>query len=213
MTSDHPDPLPQPDPDAQRALDEEQEWGGGSRTIKLIAGGLAIAFLAFVVLLATRDTATNGPNFDIVGDAAPLVEGVSYTGETYTLETALQNNRSLPPSEQTWTVVNFFASWCTGCIEEHPDLTAFSSRTGPCRTELVGVAINDRQSDVQGFFDRLGGSWPVIVGEGTTEAIIGYGVTAPPETVIIAPNGVVVEKWIGAVDYDDLEAVFERLDC
>lgn len=180
---------------------------------KVIVVVIGLVLFAFVALLATRDIATNGANFDVVGEAAPIIRGVSYEGTSYDLDATLQANRSLPAAEQTWTVVNFFASWCTGCIDEHPDLTAFSNRTGPCNTELIGVAINDRASDVEDFFDRLGGGWPVVIGSEADQAVIDYGATAPPETVLISPNGIVVEKWIGAVELADLEAVFEQVTC
>ena len=110
--------------------------------------------------------------------------------------------------------MNFFASWCIGCIEEHDDLVRFDTRTGPCKTDLIGVAIEDRASAVRKFFDdQGGGDWPVLVGDGTVQAIAGYRVTAPPETVVIAPNGQVIQKWIGAVTTDDLESFFGQMGC
>lgn len=187
---------------------------GTSNTIKIAAAVAGIALLGFIALLAMGNEVSNGPNTDVVGKAAPLLEGASYTGQAYSLEEVLTVNRSgISAADQTWTVVNFFASWCTGCIVEHPDLVDFDGRSGPCTTELVGVAINDRPSDVAKFFGDRGGDWPVLVGDGSTTAIVGYGVTAPPETVVIGPSGVVAQKWIGSVTTEQLEGFFAQMDC
>ena len=53
------------------------------------------------------------------------------------------------------------------------------------------------------FFERLGGDWPVLVGE-TNSTVVDFGVTAPPETVIIAPSGLVVQKIVGKTTYEQL---------
>lgn len=200
--------------DRHDELEFQAAGSGTSNTIKIAAAVVGIALLGFIALLAMGDEVTNGANLDVVGQAAPVLEGASYTGQEYSLEEVLTKNRSgISAADQTWTVVNFFASWCTGCIVEHPDLVAFEGRSGPCTTELVGVAINDRPSDVAKFFGDRGGDWPVLVGEGSTTAIVGYGVTAPPETVVIGPNGVVTQKWIGSVTTEQLEGFFAQVGC
>ena len=142
------------------------------------------------------------------------MRGVSYQGEAFDLDEILAANRSgdLAPGEQTWTVVNFFASWCVGCKEEHDDLVRFDTEgvTGAdgrsCATELVGVTFQDTAEDAEAFFVERGGSWPVLVGETTDREAVAFGVTSVPETVLIAPNGTVARKWIGAVRYDQLAA-------
>lgn len=183
----------------------------GASTIQIATGVVGVVIVAFVILLATRDVQRNGPNFDIVGQPSPPVQGVSYTGESFDLDLVIAENRVTGDrSDQTWVVVNFFASWCTGCVEEHPDLTRLHDDGvvmpdgRSCATQLVGVTFNDKASDVEGFFERLGGDWPVLVGDSTNQTVVDFSVLSVPETVVIAPSGVVVEKFIGAVEYDDL---------
>jgi cytochrome c biogenesis protein CcmG/thiol:disulfide interchange protein DsbE len=205
----------------ERDVDGFDEWGeyddeepGNPRgpSIRVTAGVVGVVVLVFIALLATRQPAENDPSFDIVGEPSPPVSGVSYDGATFDLDAVLTANRELPPEEQTWVVVNFFASWCAPCEAEHPDLIRFDTEGivrpdgTACSTELVGITVRDDADDVTEFFDRLGGDWPVLVGE-TNSSVVDFGVTAPPETVIIAPNGLVVQKVVGQTSYEQLTEV------
>lgn len=193
-------------------FDDEAPGNPRGPSIRVTAGVVGVVVLVFIALLATRQPAENDPSFDIVGEPSPPVAGVSYDGATFDLDEILLANRQLPPEEQTWVVVNFFASWCAPCEAEHPDLIRFD-REGllrpdgtACSTELVGITVRDDADDVADFFDRLGGDWPVLVGE-TNSSVVNFGVTAPPETVIIAPNGLVVQKIVGQTSYEQLTEV------
>lgn len=185
--------------------------GLGSRFsgVQIAAAVVGIVIVAFIVLLATRDVQTNDPNTVAVGEGVPDVAGVSYDGSTFDINDVLAANRSLPPDQQEWVVVNFFASWCVPCEIEHPELIRLDEQGAACPTRLVGVAINDTEEGVRDFFDRRGGEWPVLVGD-TSSTIIDFGVTAPPETFVVAPSGLVLQKFISNVTYED---VVENITC
>lgn len=152
------------------------------------AAGAGIVLAVFVVLLATSETERTGSlNFEIVGDVAPQIEGVTLDDGRFDLRAERGN----------WVVVNFFASWCVGCRVEHPELVAFTERHVDDDVKLVSVMFGDTEENAATFFAELGGSWPVLVID-TGSIAIDYGVTAVPETLLIAPSGRVVQKWIGA---------------
>lgn len=174
--------------------------------LQVVAVAVGIVIVSFVVLLATRDVQVNGPNTAIVGENVPQFSGTSYDGQSFDMNTVLLANRELPAAEQTWTVVNFFASWCGPCRLEHGDLTRLDTKGAACPTRLVGVTITDSAENVAEFFDDLGGDWPVLVGD-TSGTVIDFSVLAPPETIVIAPSGLIVAKFIGAVTYERLVEV------
>ncbi len=109
-------------------------------------------------------------------------------------------------------VVNFFGSWCVGCIEEHDELVRFDtegvlgSGGSECSTRLVGVTFSDTAEKVEAFFEARGGDWPVLVGE-TNSMVVDFGVTAAPETAVVAPDGMVVAKFTGPLTYERLAEV------
>ena len=176
---------------------------------------LGVISIFFITLLATRGTQSNQPNFDLVGQQAPLFAAEMITGGEFNLEDELIANRALTPRDQVWIAVNFFASWCTGCIVEHADLvafhaeSAFSSDGTKCNTKLVSVAFNDNIKDIEDFFDKYDGDWPVLLDGSTNRVAIDYSVMTAPETVLIAPSGLVVKKIVGPITYEKLSAGIE----
>lgn len=168
------------------------------RALGAIAVATAIILAFFIALLASSDGQQTGSvNFEIVGEVAPPIEGRTLDGSAFDL----RDHRG------QWVVVNFFASWCTGCRVEHPELVEFTERHADDGVVLVSVMFGDSERDAREFFDELGGSWPTMVAD-TGRIAIDYGVTAVPETLLVAPTGRVVQKW---VDFDGVRA--DELDA
>lgn len=155
-----------------------------------LVAAIAVAVVtgAFVVLLAVSDSQRTGSvSFEVVGDVAPGFAGSTLDGEYY----------DLADQRGDWVVLNFFASWCVGCRVEHPELVEFDERHRETNVQLVAVMFGDTERAAREFFEELGGDWPALV-EDTGSIAIDYGVTAVPETLLIAPSGRVIQKWIGA---------------
>lgn len=98
-------------------------------------------------------------------------------------------------------VVNFWASWCTECIVEHPDLAAAWARYRDAGVVFVGVAFEDDPSSSRKFMAERGGDWP-IVEDPEAKTALGFGVYGIPETFFIDPSGEVVRRHAGPVTYD-----------
>jgi cytochrome c biogenesis protein CcmG, thiol:disulfide interchange protein DsbE len=153
---------------------------------RLIALCIGIVTLALVGVLATRDTAADRNTISpLVGQVAPEITGDDLlTGERTQLSSDLGQ----------WSFVNFFASWCTGCVVEHPDLIALSKGNPDLR--LISVVSGDTDDDARAFFTKRGGSWPVINAD---RASVDYGVTGLPESFLVAPNGQIAYWFKGPI--------------
>jgi len=103
-------------------------------------------------------------------------------------------------------VVNFWASWCVPCREEAPELEAFDRRWGDRGVRLVGVVYSDDESEAAAFRDRYRLTYPQALDPGGRTAI-DFGVFGVPETYVIAGDGTVMAKLLGAVDAATLERV------
>jgi len=54
-----------------------------------------------------------------------------------------------------WVVVNFWASWCTPCVKELPELGAFQA-SRPEEIQVIGVNYEDRPAhEIEAFLSRL----------------------------------------------------------
>lgn len=95
-------------------------------------------------------------------------------------------------------LVNFWASWCGPCVEEHGVLLEAQERFGDAAT-IVGVLYNDTADGARGFLARYGdGGWATLEDPSGTTAI-DFGVTGPPETFFVDANGIVRFKQYGPV--------------
>ena len=110
-------------------------------------------------------------------------------------------------------ILNFWASWCVPCREEHPALAAAWDRYRERGVVIVGAVYEDTQADALAFRDELGGDWPLVADPGG-RAAIAYGVYGIPETFVIAPDGTIAAKRVGPVDYtwltDQVEEALRR---
>jgi cytochrome c biogenesis protein CcmG/thiol:disulfide interchange protein DsbE len=93
-------------------------------------------------------------------------------------------------------VVNFWASWCPACVDEHPVLMdAAAEHAG--ELQLVGILYDDTPADASRFLVRYGdGGWPNL-DDRSGEVAIAYGVLAPPETFFVDADGMVRAKHYG----------------
>lgn len=170
--------------------------GSSPRRAVWLVAPVAVALALLVLLLATRDPSSDRAVSGMaVGRIAPLTEGLDLDGVWFDLDQ--QRGR--------WIVVNFFSTTCVPCIDEHPELVQFSERHRPIGDALVvSVAFDDSAANVREFFADFGGDWPVLTHDVGSLAVA-YGVTAVPESYLVAPSGVVAAKLVGGVTADGLD--------
>ena len=110
------------------------------------------------------------------------------------------------------TVVNFWASWCTGCRLEHPGLVEAAAAFRDFDVRFVGVLYQDDAADGIRFLDEFGRGNPfVYVFDGDSRVGLEYGVLGLPETFFIDSGGTIVGKISGPAPRDLLLATVERL--
>jgi cytochrome c biogenesis protein CcmG/thiol:disulfide interchange protein DsbE len=159
----------------------------------VVAGLTLVPVAAFVLLLATgfgRDP-RELPS-ELVGRPAPMFSLPRLGGD---------GRVDLASLRGQVVVVNFWASWCLACREEHPHLLAAWNRYRERGVVLVGIDFEDTEQAALAYAEEMGGDWPLVTDPGSRTAIA-YGVFGVPETFVIAPDGTITAKRVGAVTYE-----------
>ena len=176
--------------DADAGSGVDQAAGRRPRVGLIVSAVVAVVIVAFVAVLATREPATERrASSPLIGTVTPALAGETLDGGSFDID----DHRG------RWVVVNFFATWCRPCVEEHPELVRFDeAHAAAGDATVVSVVYDESDLDrVRDFFAERGGEWPILT-DGLLPAV-DYGVVKVPESFLVAPNGVVVQKYTGGV--------------
>lgn len=172
--------------------------GPTRHTTRWVALSVGAVVALLILMLATRPPAGDvvAPS-PIAGLPAPEIEGPGLDGTTVRLSDL----------RGRWVLVNFFATWCVPCLIEHPELVKFSERHPVDEVQVLAVVYDDQPADVADFFDKQGGSWPVV---DDTGAKVDFGVRGIPESFLVDPEGVVRTRLIGGVTASGLDGLLRQ---
>lgn len=95
-----------------------------------------------------------------------------------------------------WTLVNVWGTWCVECRVEHPVLLDLS-RQG--KVEIVGLNFKDDPQAARDWLAELGNPYTVVAMDQQGSSALDWGVYGAPETFLVNPEGIIVEKIVGVV--------------
>lgn len=159
---------------------------------------LALAFLGLLGFGLTRDV-QKLPSA-LVGKTAPGFRAETLAGDSLGLS-ELRGNV---------VVLNFWASWCIPCRQEHAVLRRAERAFRGRDARVVGVVYQDGRSAARRFMRDLGGDWPSLL-DPASRIAIDYGVYGVPETFFLSRDGTVARKHIGPLTWEVVESTVDSL--
>lgn len=176
---------------------------GGRLVWGVVAAGVAVIVIGIVFAsrFGSDPTVSESP---LIGKGVPDVEIAAYDdgGESF----------RLTDFGGDITVVNFWASWCTGCRREHEALTVAADVYRDLGTTFVAVNYQDTAANADAFLAEFGRSDSTVYGlDDDSRVAFEFGVLGLPETFFVDRDGVVVGKVSGPVSYELLAATIESI--
>ncbi len=100
------------------------------------------------------------------------------------------------------SVVNYWASWCQPCVEEHPFLEQLKEQAA---IDIYGVNYKDQTDAARRYIGRYGNPYSAIGTDASGRAAIDWGVYGTPETFVVNGKGEVVYKHVGPISAEALK--------
>jgi cytochrome c biogenesis protein CcmG/thiol:disulfide interchange protein DsbE len=159
--------------------------------------------LAFFYLLMTERNPSELPS-NLLNKNVPKFEANSL----------IKNEKFISSEEfgNEIVLVNFFATWCKPCLQEHDYIKRFSSEK---KIRIIGINYKDNKKAAINWLNKLGNPYSDIPIDKDGRIAIEWGVYGIPETFLINSKGVIKYKHIGPVTekiYKKINVLVEKIE-
>ena len=123
-------------------------------------------------------------------------------------------NHCVEQEKDRWMLINIWASWCPPCVKEMPDLLQLA-RDEP-RLQMVLLSQDFTEKAAQGFFDKLpriaeGRNVSLFYDKGHALSFGMFGINQYPETLLVGPDGTIVQRYRGGLQPGQLAEIREMV--
>ena len=94
------------------------------------------------------------------------------------------------------TLVNFFATWCKPCRDEHVYIKRFSDKK---KVKIIGINYKDNPKKAINWLKKLGNPYTDIALDKNGKIAIDWGVYGIPETFLVSSNGIIKYRHVGPI--------------
>jgi len=122
-------------------------------------------------------------------------------------ESLLKNDKFISSKEfgNEVILVNFFATWCKPCRDEHIYIKRFSEEKG---IRVIGINYKDNAKKTIKWLKKLGNPYSNIPIDKKGIIAIEWGVYGIPETFDVSSEGIIKYRHVGAVTKN----VYDRIN-
>lgn len=100
---------------------------------------------------------------------------------------------TLADYEGKYVYVDFWGTWCKGCVQDIPSLKKMHQGLDKTRFEFIGIAA-DSPNKLTKFIERENITWPQILSDDTNKLVDTYSVTGFPTSVLLDTKGIVIAR-------------------
>ena len=113
-------------------------------------------------------------------------------------ESLIKNEKFFSSKEfgEKIVLVNFFATWCKPCRDEHAFIKRFADNQN---IKVIGINYKDDSEKAIKWLQKLGNPYSSVAIDRNGKIAIDWGVYGIPETFIINSKGKIKYRHVGAV--------------
>lgn len=153
-----------------------------------------LLFTLLIAALLVGDVAFAAQDSDTISEPGPQLRVQTLDGAEFDL--AAQRGK--------WVVINYWATWCSPCLKEMPDLDAFAKSHD--NVSVIGLAYEDISvQEMQAFLAERPVSYPIAIVDVYDPPAAFPAPRGLPMTWLIRPDGQVGKNFLGPVTARDLE--------
>ena len=155
--------------------------------------------IAVCLLVLAACIACNPPEQEAVPDVSVR------PAPDFTLETLEGDSLQLSSLKGRTILLNFWATWCTPCLQEMPSLAQLHREWEARGVTVLGISLDQGDTEIIAHYtDRLAIPYPILLG--SDAVAIAYSVVALPATYVIDADGMIKDHITGLVNIEELEA-------
>ena len=126
----------------------------------------------------------------------------------------LENEKFISPKkfENQIVLVNFFASWCKPCRDEHIYIERFANEK---KIKIFGINYKDNPEKAILWLKKLGNPYSDIAIDKDGTIAIDWGVYGIPETFLVNSKGIIKYRHVGPVTkktYKKINLIIEEVN-
>ena len=113
--------------------------------------------------------------------------------------------------KNNFTIINFWATDCPGCIKEMPGLTNVYNQLKGQGLQIIAVSMSyDPPNQVLNFTQKNKIPFPVVLDVDGQIAQSFGDIRLTPTSIFIDKNGKIIDKVIGELDFNKLNALLKK---
>ena len=165
---------------------------------------ITIIFLLIFILgifFLSLNKSSNYNTESLVGNKLGEIELVSFKDDRIFTNDDFKKN--------SFTLINFWASWCAPCRIEHPQLMELSKENN---IKILGVNFKDKKINALKFLKELGDPYEYLTRDSNGKQSVNFGIYGIPESILIDNKLTIIKKFVGPLTKQDLNNIKEIIN-
>ena len=165
---------------------------------------LIIVLLFIFTLVVFFLSLNRSPNYNteyLAGNKIEKIKLENFKEESFFTDQDLKKNK--------YTLINFWASWCSPCRVEHPYLMELSKEQN---LKILGVNFKDKKINALKFLKDLGDPYEYLTSDRNGKQSVNFGIYGIPESILIDNKLTIIKKFVGPLTKQDLNNIKEIID-